>query len=401
MFVAYYQYFIVTALTIILINFIINNILFKNIKNFKLPEDILKTPPLVSVLIPARNEEKNIRKILNSMIKQDYPNLEILVLDDNSTDATGQIVQEFAKKDSRVRLIKGAPLPEGWKGKCFACHQLSKIAKGEYFVFTDADTLHFPSSISGSLAALIKNKLDVTSVYPRQIAVTFSERMTIRFIHFAILSFMPLILVKHTKGPFFSTAIGQFFLFKRQVYEKIGGFESVKDEILEDINMSKQIKRFGFKIMVYDGSDSIFCRMYTNLFDVIKGFSRFIYAAFDCNFLMEAVAVFFISLIFLVPFVLLPLGIFIFDWPRMLISLNIIQILLIFVIKSVLAIRFKERILDIFFTPISVAYIALIAMNSYIQSRFGKGVNWKGRTYDASDENSLGLFEDKSEKHSI
>ena len=185
-------------------------------------------------------------------------------------------------------------MPAGWKGKCFACHQLSKIAKGSYFVFTDADTLHYPNSISGSLAALLKNNLDVTSIYPRQIAVTFSERMTVRFINFVILSFMPLILVKHTKGPFFSTAIGQFFLFKREAYEKTGGFESVKDEILEDINISKQVKRCGLKIMVYDGSDSIFCRMYTNLADVIKGFSRFIYAAFDCNFLMEFIAVSFI-----------------------------------------------------------------------------------------------------------
>ncbi|MHB1253047.1 MAG: glycosyltransferase family 2 protein, partial [Candidatus Humimicrobiaceae bacterium] len=128
-----------------MINFIINNVLFKNINNFKLPESILKSPPLVSVLIPARNEEKNIRRILNSMIKQDYPNLEILVLDDGSTDETSQIVEKFAEKDSRVRLIKGGPLPKGWKGKCYACHQLSKVAKGEYFVFTDADTLHCPN----------------------------------------------------------------------------------------------------------------------------------------------------------------------------------------------------------------------------------------------------------------
>ena len=242
MFILYYQYFILFALALITINFIINNILFKNINNFKLPREVLVSPPLVSVLIPARNEESNIRRILNSMIKQDYPNLEILVLDDNSTDATVQIVEKIMEKDSRIKFIKGAPLPAGWKGKCFACHQLSKIAKGSYFVFTDADTLHYPNSISGSLAALLKNNLDVTSIYPRQIAVTFSERMTVRFINLAILSFMPLILVKHTKGPFFSTALGQFLLFKREAYEKTGGFESVKDEILEDIYISKQVK---------------------------------------------------------------------------------------------------------------------------------------------------------------
>ena len=387
----YYQYFIVFALAVVLINFIINNILFKNIKNIKLPENILKSPPLVSVLIPARNEQSNIKRILNSMVKQDYQNLEIIVLDDNSTDNTAQIVEEFSGRDNRVKLVKGKQLPQGWKGKCFACHQLSKVAKGDYFVFTDADTLHFPDSISGSLAALLQNNIDVVSVYPRQIAVTFSERMSIRFIHFAILSFMPLILVRYAKGPFFSTAIGQFFLFKRHVYEKIGGFESVKDEILEDINISKQVKRCGFKIMVFDGSDSIFCRMYTNLRDVVKGFSRFIYASFDCNFLMECIAIFFISMIFMVPFVLLPLGILIFDWPRELIILNIIQIFLVLLIKAILAVRFKERVLDILFTPVSVAFIIVIAINSYKQSKFGRGVSWKDRTYPSLTENGMNL----------
>ncbi len=396
MFVLYYQYFILIVLSIILFNFIINNIFFKNINNFKLSRDILNSPPLVSVLIPARNEEKNIRRVLNSMIKQDYPNLEILVMDDNSTDATGQIVKRFVEKDSRVKLFQGEPLPAGWKGKCFACHQLSKIAKGSYFVFTDADTLHYPNSISGSLAALLKDKLDVTSVYPRQIAVTFSERMSVRFINFIILSFMPLALVKHSKSPFFSTAIGQFFLFTREAYEKTGGFESVKAEILEDINISKQVKRCGLKIMVYDGSDSIFCRMFTNLPDVIKGFSRFIYAAFDCNFLMEVIAVSFIALIFAVPFILLPLGIFIFDWPAKILSLNIIQIFLIFIIKFILAIRFKERILDVFLTPISTAFVYLLAINSYRESKFGKGVDWKDRTYRDGAEEDLETIDDRA-----
>jgi chlorobactene glucosyltransferase len=396
MFILYYQYFILIVLSIVTINFIINNIFFKNINHFKLSQEILNSPPLVSVLIPARNEENNIRRVLNSMIKQDYPNLEILVLDDNSTDGTSRIVEKIAKKDSRVRLIKGAPLPAGWKGKCFACHQLSKIAKGKYFVFTDADTLHYPNSISGSLAALLKNNLDVTSVYPRQIAVTFSERMSVHFINFAILSFMPLVLVKHTKGPLFSTAIGQFFLFTREAYKKTGGFESVKDEILEDINISKQVKRCGLKIMIYDGSSSIFCRMFTNLADVVKGFSRFIYAAFDCNFIVEFIAVFFIALIFMVPFILLPLGILFFDWTAKIISLNIIQIILIFTIKFILAIRFKERILDVFFTPVAVGFVVMLAGNSYIQSKFGKGVNWKDRVYKAGDEKDLDVIDDKA-----
>jgi len=152
--------------------------------------------------------------------------------------------------------------------------------------------------------------------------------------------------------------------------------------------------------MVFDGSSSIFCRMFTNLDEVIKGFSRFIYAAFG-SFLMESIAIFFISLLFLVPFILLPTGIFIFNWTGVIITLNIIQIFIILGIKIVLSLKFKSRILDILLTPISVTYIALIAANSYIQSKFGMGVSWKGRTYGISGGDNLGLAEDKSKKNNI
>lgn len=397
----YYQYIITAILAFILINFIINMIFFKNIRKFSLPEYILKNPPLVSVLIPARNEAENIHRCLSSLSKQDYPNLEIIVLDDNSTDRTSEVVQEFAAKDSRISLVNGAPLKKGWLGKCFACHQLAKQAKGDYFVFTDADTLHFGNTISKAFAALINNKLDALSIYPSQITVTFHERMTVPFINFAILSFMPLVLVKKAKSAFFSTGIGQFFLFKREVYEKFGGHESVKGEILEDIHISKQVKKFGYKIMVFDGSNNIFCRMYHNFDEVINGFSKFIFAAFDYNGFMEMIAMSFFSIIFMVPFLLLPMGVFIFSWSGRVITFTIIQICIILVIKIILSMRFKNRILDVLLTPVSVAYMVLIAGNSYFQAKLGKGIYWKGRTYSVKDEDELGLVDDAFKKHGI
>lgn len=397
----YYQYIITAILVFILINFIINMIFFKNIRKFSLPEYILKNPPLVSVLIPARNEAENIHRCLSSLSKQDYPNLEIIVLDDNSTDRTSEVVQKFAVKDSRISLVNGAPLKKGWLGKCFACHQLAKQAKGDYFVFTDADTLHFGSTISKAFAALINNKLDALSIYPNQITVTFHERMTVPFINFAILSFMPLVLVKKAKSAFFSTGIGQFFLFKREVYEKFGGHESVKGEILEDVHISKQVKKFGYKIMVFDGSNNIFCRMYHNFDEVIKGFSKFIFAAFDYNGFMEMIAMSFFSIIFMVPFLLLPMGVFIFSWSGRVITFNIIQICIILVIKIILSMRFRNRILDVLLTPVSVAYMVLIAGNSYFQAKLGKGIYWKGRTYSIEDEDELRLVDDAFKKHGI
>jgi len=318
----YYHYIITAILGFILINFIINMFLFCNIQKFCLPDNILSKPPLVSVLIPARNEEANIYRCVASFLKQDYKNIEIIVLDDNSTDKTSEIVRHMAQKDSRIKLVNGEPLQKGWMGKCWACQQLSVHAAGDYFIFTDADTVHLSNTVSKSLAALLAGKLDAISVYPKQITVTFHERMTVPFINFAILSFMPLLLVKYARGGFFSTGIGQFFMFRRHVYEKMGGHQSIKSEVLEDIHLSKQIKRCGFKFMIFDGNDNVFCRMYRNFKEVMQGFSKFVYAAFNYNIFMEVLALTAFSAIFLLPFVLLPLGVLFLNWSGLLILLN-------------------------------------------------------------------------------
>jgi len=177
-----------------MLNFIINNLLFKDTSVCVLPENFLKKKSLVSVLIPARNEYGNIKRCINSLLRQDYPNLEILVLDDNSTDGTTEIVSELSKKDKRIKLYHGKPLPEGWLGKSFACYQLSEYARGDYLVFVDADTLHFPNSISSSIACLLKYRVDALSVFAKQITVSIHERMAVPFASFMILGFLPLSL---------------------------------------------------------------------------------------------------------------------------------------------------------------------------------------------------------------
>jgi len=368
-------------------------IFFKNIKNFKLPVSFKDTPPLISILIPARNEESNINKLLVSLTKQDYKNLEILVLDDNSIDFTAAIVKRMALKDPRIKFIDGAKLEEGWLGKSWACHQLAYQASGQYFIFTDADTLHFPDTVSNALAALVQNNLDGLSAYPKQIMVTFAERMLVSFIGMGLFTMLPLVLVKKTKGKFFSSGIGQFFMFKKEAYFKSGGHESVKAEILEDVHLSKRIKAAGFSYMIFDGSSNIFCRMYKGFRETVSGFSKFIFAAFDYNGFMETIAISFYSILFLVPFILLPIS-FIFELSKIMVILAISQVLLIFTIKIIISIRFKERILDIFLTPVSLCFIIAIALNSYVQARFKKGVYWKGRIYNVNTPEKISLVSD-------
>lgn len=395
-FLLYYQYIILFVLSLMLLNTVINNFVFKNVENYSLTGQVLKNPPLISILIPARNEAENISRCLKSLLKQDYPNLEIIVLNDNSTDGTSKVVKVIAEKDNRVRLVEGAPLEDGWIGKNFASHQLAKYAKGEYFIFTDADTLHFPKTISSAFGALITTKVDALSIYPRQIMVTFAERMTVPIINIALQCFIPFILIKKSKSPLFCTAIGQFMMFKREAYEKIGGYESIKGHMVDDIQISKRVKKSGYKFMVFDGRNTIYCRMYKSLKGVIIGLAKSIYPAFNGNILALFSFTGLLTATLLIPFTLLPLGAFLFDWPVAIIRLIIFQIIIVLAIKTIFAIKYKQRMLDILLSPVSMAIMDALIFVSFFQAKYGEGLSWKGRVYDVSGNDKTKLVRENS-----
>jgi chlorobactene glucosyltransferase len=393
-----YQYVILIMLCVLLVNFLFNQYLYKDISKFKLSDKILKDPPLVSVLIPARNEEINIEKCIKAFLKQDYPKLEILVLDDNSTDNTYGIVKKISEKNKNVKVFKGKPLPQGWLGKNFACYQLSRYAKGEYFVFTDADTHHFQKSISSSLAALLNDGLDALCPFPREIMITIHERMSIPFMNFVILLFMPLALIRKSKNPLFCTGVGQYLLFRREAYFGMGGHAAVKGKILEDVHITKKTKEMGYSYMIFDGRKVISCRMYKNFKQVFTGYSRFLFSAFDYNVFMISIAVIFFILLFLLPNIFFPLGLILYHWPREILLSILLQIGIVSFIRMVNALRFKEKLLDILLSPLSIVYIVFMAINSVLQSKLGNGIYWKGRTYQAeSKSNDLRVIEEEND----
>src|SRR4030067_1521717 len=195
-------------------------------------------------------------------------------------------------------------------GKSYACWQLSKYARGDYFIFTDADTLHFPNSISGAVACLLRYKLDALSVFPKQIMVTIHERMMNMFGNYKILCLMPLYLVRKLKTALFCIAIGQFMLFKKDVYKKIGGHKSIRSEMLEDIKISKRVKKMGYRFMIFDGRNNVYCRMYKSFREIVKGYSRVLFAVFDYKVYMISMAIVLVFAIFLSRFFLFPLWYF-------------------------------------------------------------------------------------------
>jgi len=254
--------------------------------------------PLVSVLIPARDEEKNIERCLNSLRNQYYENYEILVINDNSTDNTGKILERIAKEDPRVRVFNGKPLPEDWFGKPFALHQLSAHAKGDIFILTDADTVHNPASVSWAVTNITRLKADMISGYIGQVFQTFGEVITVPLMFFLTGFIIPLFLNRYLKSSLFSAAIGQFIAIKRDVFFAVGGCEVFKKKTSEDIYMSRYVKRKGYSTRFLNITEYVTCRMYNGFNGAIEGIGKNIFDFLGKNtliiFLMAVAVLFFL-----------------------------------------------------------------------------------------------------------
>ena len=239
---------------------------------------------LVSVLIPARNEEKNIPVILDDLLKQDYKNLEIIVFDDQSTDATAQIIEKWVTQDNRIQFIHSDGLPSGWLGKNYACYSLSKAAKGKYLLFIDADVRIYKDIITRSLHHLTTYRLGLLSIFPKQIMETLGEKITVPLMNYILLTLLPLVLVRKSGFSSLAAANGQFMLFGAETYKKQSPHEKMKNKKVEDIEISRFYKTSKIKIACITGNENICCRMYPNFSEAINGFSKNINAFFGNSF---------------------------------------------------------------------------------------------------------------------
>lgn len=414
-----YNSLILFILFIFFINFIINLKKFKQVFSYKINFIYEQTLPKVSVLIPARNEEKNIEACVRSLLEQDYNNYEIIILDDNSTDDTQKIVKNIIEENNlsqsllndfnndnkkiNLKLIIGKPLLNGWVGKNYACYQLEKAASGSYLLFTDADTVHGPESISSGLQCLISNNLDALSVYPELIMKSFIEKMVIGFMKFGILLFLPLYVRKKISKLMFHPALGSYMLYKRDVYNKIGGHKQIYNKCLEDMNMAKLITNNGYKFAIFDGMNIYKTRMYNNFKDLYKGFSRFIITTFNYNKILPLILNLAISVLLLFPFLLLISYPFFYSFEFQnyfmtteiinLLNRNIIltlmQISLILFIKTIYISRFEGSIIDLFLHPISIAIILIMGIALSFGGKKTSKISWKGREYCLNNCNNI------------
>jgi glycosyltransferase involved in cell wall biosynthesis len=237
-------------------------------------------PPMVTAILPAKDEEANLSDCLAAVCGQTYPNLEVLVVDDRSADRTGEIARRFAAQDGRIRVLTIDHLPPGWTGKTHALHQAAGRARGDWLWFLDADTLHAPEGLSIMMEYARSQRAALVSLLPELRCETFWERVVQPLGAIVLMQSFPLHVVHRQDSPL-AFANGQYLLIERSAYDAAGGHEAVRDRFVEDIALAGRVKALGLPIRVALIRGIVTCRMYSSLPQLVRGWSRILYDALD------------------------------------------------------------------------------------------------------------------------
>ncbi len=345
--------------------------------------------PRISIIIPARNEQDNIKRCVEAALAQDYPNFEVLVLDDRSTDATPAILTQLSAHETRLVILFGEELPEGWAGKPHALHQAARSATGEWLCFVDADTFIDTNALSAVMHATNKTGADMYSMMALQIMETFWEKVIQPMIYTIVATGFS---SKQVNNPRIRKAFanGQFIFIRRSVYDAVGGHEPIKNQIVEDKALAEQVKWSGYKIVLAKGYSLVQTRMYTSFATIWEGWTKNIYLSLKDNasslFLGAFGAFISIMLAGIMPFWPFLGLIWYFNGgglPALLILGEALLVWgIIFYLRAEVAHDVRIPRWYAFTTPLGVAIFAAMMFTSAWKSLSGKGITWKGRTYD-------------------
>ena len=359
-------------------------------------ENKSKTTPKVSIILPARNEENFIEDCLDSLIKQDYQNYEIIVIDDSSDDSTWKIISEYAKTNSKIVPVSAKPKPGGWVGKNWACMEGYHKSTGELLLFTDADTNHSKNVISLAVAHLNSFNLDALSAIPKMRTLDFWTSITLPMIStFLHTRFSALNVNNPSKktGYFF----GSFFIMKKETYEKVGMHEGVKNEIIEDGALGKKVKESGHKMKMVRGEhliEAVWARDKGTLWDALKRLMIPLYLQSGKIAIGIFCAVLFLLFI---PFPILLTSIAL---PTESISTKILCItaaiasILIYIgaiieVKIGIGLKLGYAV----FAPLGSIVVVLGFLSGLLQAKRSSSISWRGRKYSMKDhtQNSINV----------
>lgn len=345
--------------------------------------------PSVSLLIPARNEEGRIEQTVQAACNQDYSHYEVIVLDDNSTDQTAPLLQQLEQEyPHRLRVLKGKSKPKNWLGKPWACYQLARHSEGEILLFIDADVQLQPDALAKAVHVMDSQQLDLLSVWPQQILKTFWEQAVIPVVYHALVTLLPAIYVFRKPrwmpefiysklGKYFAAGCGQFMMFRKKSYLELGTHDSVKMNIVEDVELAKLAKSTGLTMRMFEGTGLVFCRMYGSEKDMRAGFRKNFFAGFDYSWIRFILFGFIHLIVYILPFLLLPFAL-VLQHPLWL-FLSAVAISIILIQRLILALWFDWNPLYVFTHPAGVGWFQYLALLVIFDRLAGRKTLWKGR----------------------
>ena len=337
-----------------------------------------KALPGLSVLVPARNEERNIQACLDALVKQQYPGMEILVLDDHSEDRTPALIEGVARRDRRVRMLHGKAVPRGWLGKHWACHQLVLAATGELVLFVDADTVVGTDVVRDAVDAMCDEEADLLSLIPTRVARPWPDRLMSAVVGWASLAWMPMALAHSSQSPYLSATFGPFMLFRREAYEQIGGHAAIRSNPLDDFELGRSIKRAGLRWRLLDGTGRVFTDDYVTPREALDGLSRSVFPVFGFN--MGAFVLVWVGFgaLGLAPIVVVAMALLGASVDPVVLRLSCATIVLLLTSWGLASIRFDySRLLAIAY-PLPVLLTLYIGLRSVLHTLHERHT-WKGR----------------------
>ena len=354
--------------------------------------------PKVSVILPARNEQNYIEKCLDSLLKQDYSNYEIVVINDSSSDRTGEIIQKYSTKNSKIIFINAEAKPEGWTGKNWACYQGYIKSTGQLFLFTDADTTHSSSTISLAVNNLLAKELDALTAIPKILPNDFWTKITLPILWTLSISRYSALKANDPKtnvGYFF----GSFFIITKKTYEAVGTHKAVKEEIVEDGALGRKVKEQGFKLRVVHGEDhiqAVWARSSSTLWHGLRRLMVPLYKREKIKASLMVVATF---LLLIYSLIVLPFSITMaldekdvtltinnYSLDLILLFLTIMSILLL-IITNILQLKytiFQNSLYSLSF-PLAGSFVFIAFLSSIINSGKKDVINWRGRRYSIKE----------------
>lgn len=343
----------------------------------------------ISVCIPARNEESVLGQLLQSVCSQEYQNFEVIVLDDNSSDRTPEIISEYSTRfPDIVKGIKGEPKPDKWLGKPWACHQLSEFADGDLLLYLDADTRLYPGFLTGIAGQFAENRLDMITVWPEQELSGFWQKTVLPLVYYALVTmlpaeyvyrdprWMPSFLAKKFR-PAFAAACGQCIGFTNTAYSKIGGHAAVKSAVVEDVELAKIAKRKSLTMRMFTGIGAVTCSMYRSAKEMFSGFRKNFLAGYGYSLPLFISAALLHLIVFVLPFYAIVHAWITFDRPLFFMAASSVSLILLH--RLILAIWFRWNPIYALTHPIGVLWFQWLGLVKIADHITGKKVTWKGR----------------------